>query len=601
VTAHVTEYSVPALVAEATTGNTSSFVVGHADRSPDLVLFSRRIDGRWHDVTAATFGDEVQALAQGLIAGGVGAGDRVGLMSKTRYVWTLVDFAVWSVGAVTVPIYETSSPEQVAWILSDSGARACVVETATHARTVAAIREELSDLVDVWQIDAGGLDDLVKAGADVEAAQVTARRDAATPSDLATLIYTSGTTGRPKGCELTHQNFMALCDNAVARLGEVVQAEGASTLLFLPLAHVFARFVQVLSVCAGARLGHSSDIKNLLDDLAEFRPTFVLAVPRVFEKIYNSAEAKAESAGGSHRTIFAAAADSAIRWSRAQDAGGAGLALRAKHAAFDRLVYSKLRQAMGGQVMYAVSGGAPLGERLGHFFRGAGITVLEGYGLTETTAPSTVNTPQLIKIGTVGPPLPGVTIRIAEDGEVLVKGPHVMRGYWHNEQATAEALAGGWFHTGDLGALDSDGALTITGRKKEILVTAGGKNVAPAVLEDRIRAHALVSQCIVVGDQKPFIGALVTLDPEMLPVWLSNNGLPPMDVEAAAADDRVVAEVQRAIDDANHAVSRAESIRKFRILPIDFTEEAGYITPSLKLKRNVVMKDFADQVEELYR
>jgi long-chain acyl-CoA synthetase len=597
----VTEYSVPALVAEATTGNISSLVVGHAVRSPELVLFSRRVGGRWQDVTAATFADEVQALAQGLLAAGVQAGDRVGLMSKTRYEWTLVDFAIWSVGAVTVPIYETSSPEQVAWILGDSGARACVVETATHARTVAAVREELGALADVWQIEAGGLDDLVTAGADVDPAEVTARRDAATPDDLATLIYTSGTTGRPKGCELTHQNFMALCDNAVARLGEVVQAEGASTLLFLPLAHVFARFVQVLTISAGARLGHSADIKNLLDDLAEFRPTFVLAVPRVFEKIYNSAEAKAEAAGGSHRTIFAAAADTAIRWSQAQDAGGAGLALRAKHAAFDRLVYGKLRQAMGGRVLYAVSGGAPLGARLGHFFRGAGITVLEGYGLTETTAPSTVNTPQLMKIGTVGPPLPGVTIKIADDGEVLVKGPHVMRGYWNNEAATAEALAGGWFHTGDLGALDADGALTITGRKKEILVTAGGKNVAPAVLEDRIRAHALVSQCIVVGDQKPFIGALVTLDAEMLPVWLSNNGLPAMGVETAASDDRVVAEVQRAVDDANRAVSKAESIRKFRILPVDFTEEAGYVTPSLKLKRNVVMKDFADQVEELYR
>jgi long-chain acyl-CoA synthetase len=378
-----------------------------------------------------------------------------------------------------------------------------------------------------------------------------------------------------------------------------VHADGASTLLFLPLAHVFARFIQVLTINAGARLAHTADVKNLLDDLAEFQPTFVLSVPRVFEKIYNSAEAKAE-AGGKGK-IFKAASDTAIAWSRAQDAGGGGLPLRAKHAVFDRLVYAKLRAALGGRVQYAVSGGAPLGERLGHFFRGAGITVLEGYGLTETTAPSTVNTPDLTKIGTVGPPLPGVSIRIGPDGEILIKGPHVLRGYWNNPAATAEAIHDGWFSTGDLGTLDADGCLRITGRKKEILVTAGGKNVAPALLEDRIRAHPLVSQCIVVGDQKPFIGALITLDPEMLPVWRANNSLPAVDVETAAGDAAVQAEVQRAVDEANKAVSKAESIRKFRILPVDFTEEAGYLTPSLKLKRNVVMKDFAEQVEELYR
>jgi long-chain acyl-CoA synthetase len=595
----VAEFSVPALVADPTTGNTSILVTQHAEHRPGLVLFSRRVQGRWQDVTAAEFGQEVEQLARGLLAAGVQAGDRVALMSKTRYEWTLVDFAIWSVGAVTVPIYETSSAEQVAWILSDSGAVACVVESPAHAKVVGSVRGDLHTLTDVWQIDAGGLDDLVAAGADVDADAVAQRRAAATPDDLATLIYTSGTTGRPKGCELTHRNFMSLCDNAVARLGEVVHADGASTLLFLPLAHVFARFIQVLTINAGARLAHTADVKNLLDDLAEFQPTFVLSVPRVFEKIYNSAEAKAE-AGGKGK-IFKAASDTAIAWSRAQDAGGGGLPLRAKHAVFDRLVYAKLRAALGGRVQYAVSGGAPLGERLGHFFRGAGITVLEGYGLTETTAPSTVNTPDLTKIGTVGPPLPGVSIRIGPDGEILIKGPHVLRGYWNNPAATAEAIHDGWFSTGDLGTLDADGCLRITGRKKEILVTAGGKNVAPALLEDRIRAHPLVSQCIVVGDQKPFIGALITLDPEMLPVWRANNSLPAVDVETAAGDAAVQAEVQRAVDEANKAVSKAESIRKFRILPVDFTEEAGYLTPSLKLKRNVVMKDFAEQVEELYR
>ncbi|WP_426560846.1 AMP-dependent synthetase/ligase [Angustibacter sp. McL0619] len=593
------EFSVPALVAEATTGNASSIVGRHAAQDPQLVLFSRRVDARWQDVTAAEFSAQVDELARGLLAAGIAAGDRVALMSRTRYEWTLVDYAIWSVGAVTVPVYETSSAEQVAWILSDSGAVAAVVETAGHARTVGSVRGDLPALADVWQIDAGGLDDLMVAGADVDAADVVSRRDASTPSDLATLIYTSGTTGRPKGCELTHLNFMALCDNTVARLSEVVSSEGASTLLFLPLAHVFARFIQVLTITAGARLGHSADIKTLLPDLAEFQPTFVLSVPRVFEKIYNSAEAGAEADGKGK--IFAAAATTSIAWSKAQDTGGGGLALRAKHAVFDKLVYTKLRSAMGGKVQYAVSGGAPLGERLGHFFHGAGITVLEGYGLTETTAPSTVNTPDHLRIGSVGQPLPGISIRIADDGEVLIKGPHIMRGYWNNPQATAEAMQDGWFRTGDLGALSGDGTLAITGRKKEILVTAGGKNVAPAVLEDRIRAHPLVSQCIVVGDQKPFIAALITLDPEMLPTWLSNNGLSPVDVEAAAGLQEVQDEIQRAVDTANNAVSKAESIRKFRILPVDFTEEAGYITPSLKLKRSVVMKDFADQVEELYR
>jgi long-chain acyl-CoA synthetase len=595
----VAEFSVPALVAEPTTGNISSLVVHHATQNPQRVLFSRREQGRWADVTAATFAEQVDQVAAGLVAAGVQAGDRVGLMSRTRYEWTLVDFAIWSVGAVTVPVYETSSAEQVSWILADSGAVACVVETPAHAKVVGSVRAELPALADVWQIAAGGLDDVIPAGAGPARSVVAGRRAAASPDDIATLIYTSGTTGRPKGCELTHRNFMALCDNAVARLNQVVSADGASTLLFLPLAHVFARFIEVLTVTAGARLAHTADIKSLLDDLAEFQPTFVLAVPRVFEKIYNSAEAKAEGAGKGK--VFHLAAETAVAWSKAHETGGPGVGLRLKHAAFDKLVYAKLRAAMGGRVQYAVSGGAPLGERLGHFFRGAGITVLEGYGLTETTAPTTVNTPELIKIGTVGPPLPGNTVRIADDGEVLIKGPHVMKGYWNNEQASTEALADGWFHSGDLGSLDDDGYLRITGRKKEILVTAGGKNVAPAVLEDRIRAHPLVSQCIVVGDQKPFIGALITLDAEMLPIWLANNGHRSMDVETAAADAAVEAEVQHAVDEANRAVSKAESIRKFRILSVDFTEEAGYLTPSLKLKRGVVMKDFSAEVDELYR
>ncbi|MEP6650426.1 MAG: long-chain fatty acid--CoA ligase, partial [Lapillicoccus sp.] len=501
-------------------------------------------------------------------------------------------------GAVTVPIYETSSPDQVAWILEDSGAVAIVAETATHAGAVAAVRDRLPTLRDVWQIESGALDELNRAGTDVSDETLDARRASTDRSSLATIIYTSGTTGRPKGCQLTHGNFKDLAENTCESLASVVRADGAATLLFLPLAHVFARFIQVLCVEATARMGHSSDIRSLLEDFASFRPTFILAVPRVFEKIYNSSEQRAEGDGKGR--IFATAAATAMAWSESLDSGGPGLGLKLKHAVFDRLVYGKLRAAMGGQIQYAVSGGAPLGTRLGHFYRGIGVIVLEGYGLTETTAPATVNVPERVKIGTVGTPLPGVGIRIAEDGEILIKGVNVFAGYHNNETASSDALQDGWFHTGDIGELDTDGYLKITGRKKEILVTAGGKNVAPAVLEDRLRAHPLVSQCIVVGDQKPFIAALITLDDEMLPTWAKNNGQPGLTVAQARTNEAVLAQLQKAVDDANTAVSKAESIRKFAVLPGDFTEENGYLTPSLKLKRNVVMKDFHEDVEALY-
>ena len=589
---------VAPVVAPTTEGNLAQTVVVNAQEVPDKVLFATRSGAGWQDVTAAQFADDVARLAKGLIAAGVDVGDRVALMSRTRYEWTLADYAIWTAGAVTVPIYETSSPDQVAWILEDSGAVAVVVETAMHAGAVASVRDRLPGLRDVWQIESGALDELNRVGTDVSDDTLDARRASTDRGSLATIIYTSGTTGRPKGCELTHGNFKDLAENTCESLASVVRADGAATLLFLPLAHVFARFIQVLCVEATARMGHSSDIRTLLDDFASFQPTFILAVPRVFEKIYNSSEQKA--AGDGKGRIFAAAAATATAWSESLDSGGPGLILKGKHALFDRLVYSKLRAAMGGRIQYAVSGGAPLGTRLGHFYRGIGVVVLEGYGLTETTAPSTVNVPEKVKIGTVGTPLPGVGIRIADDGEILIQGVNVFTRYRNNDAASSEAIQDGWFHTGDIGELDDDGYLKITGRKKEILVTAGGKNVAPAVLEDRLRAHPLVSQCIVVGDQKPFIAALVTLDAEMLPAWAKNNGLPALTVEQARTNDAVLAELQKAVDDANTAVSKAESIRKFTVLPGDFTEENGYLTPSLKLKRNVVMKDFHDDVEALY-
>ena len=593
------DHVVPPLVEPTTEGSLADLPARNAERNPARVAFSRKAGAQWVDVTAAEFHRQVRALAKGFVAAGLAPGDRVAIMSKTRYEWTLVDFAVWTAGGVVVPIYETSSPDQVRWILEDSGALGIVLETAGHAATLEEVRGQLPDLRHVWQIDGGGLDALAAAGAGVTDADLDAARAGIDRASIATIIYTSGTTGRPKGCQLTHDNFMALAENATSRLSQVVLADGASTLLFLPLAHVFARFIEVLCVSAEAKMGHSADLKNLLADFAEFRPTFILSVPRVFEKIYNSAEQKATAEGKGK--IFQTAADTAIAWSTALDSGRPGLGLRVRHSIFDRLVYSKLRAAMGGNVLYAVSGGAPLGTRLGHFFRGIGVTVLEGYGLTETTAPATVNTPEQVKIGTVGPPLPGVGIRIAEDGEVLIKGNNVFASYHNNEEATSAAIKEGWFHTGDLGELDDDGYLRITGRKKELLVTAGGKNVAPAVLEDRLRAHPLISQCVVVGDQKPFIGALVTLDPEMLPVWAKNNGLDEgVSVEEARTSEVVLAEIQRAVDDANAAVSKAESIRKFSILGTDFTEDNGYLTPSMKLRRNIVMRDFEGEVEALY-
>ncbi|MBD8060475.1 AMP-binding protein [Cellulomonas sp. JH27-2] len=568
-------------------------------RDPDGVFAERHVGDDWVPVTVTQFVDQVTAVAKGLVARGIAPGDRVGIMSRTRFEWTVLDFAIWAAGAVGVPIYETDSSEQVRWIGSDTGFRLLVVETGAHAAVVDRVRGDLPGLADVLLIDDGALDTLVADGTDVSDAEIDRRSTATGMDDLATVIYTSGTTGRPKGVELTHGNFVALALNAVDGLGEVCAVPGARTLMFMPLAHVFARFLQVLCVPSGAVLGHAPDARHLVADLGSFRPTYLLAVPRVFEKVYNSAEQTAGS--GAKLRVFRWAAKVAITYSRALDEpSGPSAALKAQHALASRLVYAKLRAALGGQCDWAVSGGAPLGDRLGHFYRGIGVRVLEGYGLTETTAPTSVNRPGLTKVGTVGPAFPGTSLRVDDDGEIWVKGPHVFRGYRHNSEATAQALVDGWFDTGDVGTLDDDGYLRITGRSKELIVTAGGKNVAPAELEDRLRGHPIVSQVVVVGDQRPFIGALVTLDAEMLPGWLRNHGLPAMDVVAAGRDREVLAALDRAVERANEAVSRAESIRKIRVLPTDFTEANGYLTPSLKVKRALVLKDFADDIDELY-
>ncbi|MDX8050265.1 long-chain fatty acid--CoA ligase [Lentzea sp. BCCO 10_0798] len=594
------EFSVPATAAVAPEENLTDMVWANAERFGNAVSFRRQIDGTWVDITARDFAAQVMAVAKGLVAAGLELGDRVGLVSKTRYEWSLLDFAIWAAGGVVVPIYETSSADQIEWILSDSGATAVFVEASSHRAMVDDVVGKLPELRHVWQIDgaAAAVDELTALGAEITDEQVHERRKQVQAEHTATLVYTSGTTGRPKGCTLTHRNLLSEVRSALSRFPEILTA-GNSLLLFLPLAHILARALYLACVYSRATLGHTADVKNLVEDLGQFRPTFVVAVPRVFEKVYNGAKQKAH-AGGKGK-IFDAAEATSVAYSTALDNGGPGLGLRIKHAVFDKLVFTKLRAALGGRATAAVSGGAPLGARLSHFFRGAGIPVYEGYGLTETSAAACVTFRGQEKVGTVGLPVPGTSVKIAEDGEILIKGDIVFTGYWNNEAATKEALEDGWFHTGDIGELDGDGFLKITGRKKEIIVTAGGKNVSPAQLEDRIRAHPLISQCMVVGDKQPFIGALITIDPEFFPSWKESHGKPASaEVPDLIEDADLLAEIQAVVDDANKTVSKAEAIRKFRVLPVDFTEAGGEMTPSLKLKRSVVATTFASDIDAIY-
>ena len=591
------EFSTPAIVPAATAGNLTNLVAERAWFEPQRVMLSRPLGDGWQEVTAREFEEEVRTVAKGLIASGIAIGDRIAIMAKTRYEWTILDFAIWFAGAISVPIYETSSAEQIQWILEDSGAVALIVETPALAETARPVLG--SRCSRMWTITDDAIAQLVQAGHGVSDDEINHRRNSLNPDSLATLIYTSGTTGKPKGVQLTHGNFLAECGNVVQGAADLFLKPNGSTLLFLPVAHVFGRMVQIGAVTAGLHLAHCSDINRLPQDLASFKPTFVLAVPRIFEKIYNGAESRAEAAGKGN--IFRKASDTAIAYSEGLDSGRIGVTLRLKHKLFDKLVYSKIRAGMGGAVEAAISGGAPLGARLGHFYRGAGVNILEGYGLTETTAGATLNLSQAQKVGSVGKPLPSTTVRIAEDGEVLMKGPIVMRGYWQNDAANAEVFTeDGFFRSGDLGALDEDGFLTITGRKKELIVTAGGKNVAPAVLEDRVRAHPLVSQCLVVGDNKPFIAALVTLDADAIKGWSAANKKSGTSIADLAKDPALIAVIQTAIDDANKAVSRAESIRKFTILPVDFTIADGQLTAKLSVKRHVVAGQFAREINDLF-
>ena len=593
-------YDIEPLIVSPESDNITDLLEKRVEKTPNLALFSvEEAAGRWVDVTALAFRTKVVALAKGLVAAGIQPGQAVGIMSRTRLEWTLLDFAIWYAGAVSVPIYESSAPSQMEWILSDSDAVALFVETEEHESRFEEIKAGAPMVRKVWRIDSDAIDQLIKVGRDITDEAIEIKRKTAKLRDLATIIYTSGTTGQPKGCELTHRGFVELSRNATLELPQVV-AEGASTLLFLPLAHVFARFIEVLCVHGGVKVGHQPDSKNVGPAMVSFHPTFLLAVPRVFEKVYNSAEQKAEAAGKGK--IFRTAAYVAIAYSKALDtSAGPNLSLKLRHAFFDFLVYKKLRAAMGGRVKYAVSGGAPLGARLGHFYRAIGLIVLEGYGLTEVTAPALIGRADNLKIGKVGRVLPGTGIKIAEDGEVWLRGNNIFRGYWRNPEATAAAFDGEWFKTGDIGDLDEDRFLSITGRKKELLVTAGGKNVAPAPLEDPLRADPLIGQAVVIGDQKPFIAALISLDTEMLPIWLANNGADKnMTLAQAAKSPIVLAEIQKAIDRVNRHFSRAESIRKFVVIDRELTEESGHLTPSLKIKREAVMRDFDPAVEEIY-
>lgn len=595
------EYSVPASFAVGEHDSIVSSVSAHAAESPDHVIFRRLVNGTWTDVTCAEAAEQIRSVALGLIAEGIAPGDRVAILSATRYEWPIIDFAILSVGAVTVPIYETSSAEQVRFVLDNSAAKIVFAETDGHADTVEQLRGQLPELRKVLRIDGSGtpaLEAMAEAGKSADAAELDKRLAGIRSADPATLIYTSGTTGQPKGCQLTHSNLLYEIRGAKACFPTEL-AKGERMLVFLPLAHVLARAITIAAFTNKVTLGFTSDIKNLVPTFAVFKPTLVVSVPRVFEKVYNTAEQNARNDGKGK--IFSIAADTAIEWSKAQDTGGAGLLLRAKHALFDKLVYGKLRAALGGECRAAISGGAPLGARLGHFYRGVGLSIYEGYGLTETSAAITVNRVNELKVGSVGKLMPGNSMRIAEDGELLVKGGVVFSGYWGNEAETNAVFTDGWFHTGDLGAIDDDGFLTIVGRKKEIIVTAGGKNVAPALLEDRLRAHPLISQAMAVGDQQPFIAVLITIDPEAFPGWKQRNGKDTgASVADLAEDPDLLAEIDLAVKDANQAVSHAESIRKFRILPVDFTEDTGELTPTLKVKRKVVAEKFASDIAALY-
>ncbi|WP_405582952.1 AMP-dependent synthetase/ligase [Streptomyces sp. NBC_01092] len=607
----VREARTPPLASTPTTGSIADLPFTNAAEDPTAVVLRRQQQGAWQPVTATAFAREVTAVAKGLIAAGLEPGGRVAVMSRTRYEWTVLDFAIWAAGGQTVPIYATSSADQVEWIVRDSGARHVVTETKENTETVMTGTAGHEQAPHIWQLETDdALGTLTTLGRHLPDDEVTKRRAALTPDTIATLCYTSGTTGKPKGCVLTHANLHAEAANTVELLHPIfkeVTRQTASTLLFLPLAHILGRSLQIACLMARIEIGHCPSIKpdELRPALREFRPTFLVGVPYLFEKIHDTGRATAEKMG--RAASFDRADRVAVRFGEAYlhkflgSGKGPGPGLYAAWALYDLLVYRRVRKELGGRMSYAISGGSPLDRNLNLFFYAAGILVYEGYGLTETTAAATIVPPLSPRPGTVGRPVPGTAVRIADDGEVLIKGGIVFGSYWNNPAATDAVLQGDWFATGDLGALDEDGYLTITGRKKDILVTSGGKNVSPAVLEDRLRSRSPIGQCLVVGDNRPFIGALITLDPDAVTHWLAVRRMPAdTPLSEVIQDPRMRADVQRAVDYTNEAVSRAESIRAFVLVEGEFSEDNGMLTPSLKVKRHAVTKAYADEIETLY-
>lgn len=592
--------STPQLMTVPTANNLTNIVLEQEKNKPENILFSiQNYDKSWKKISAKHFATDVKKLAKGLIASNIKPGDRVAIMSKNRYEWVLIDFAIWFAGAISVPIYETSSLTQINWNLSDSSVKAIFVETDSHLAITKKAAKNLPKLEHIWEIEANNLKDLFKLGEKISDEKLEQTRKSSSQEDPATIIYTSGTLGRPKGCILTHGNFLILAENCKILFQEIANPT-KSTLIFLPLSHVFSRFISILTLTAGMEVGHVSNFKDVVSDFASFKPTFMLAVPRVFEKIYNSAEQKAINE--KHEKIFSTATKVAIEYSKQLDAGKIKISTKILHKIFDKLVYKKIRAALGGNITHALSGGAPLAEHMGHFFRGTGIKILEGYGLTETTAPICVNTLSTMKIGTVGIPLPGVSIKLAEDGEILAQGINIMKGYWNNPEATKKAIIDNWLHTGDIGQITEDGLLKITGRKKEIIITANGKNVVPSLLEDRIRSAPLVSQCVIIGEKRKFIAALITLDEDILPSWLTRHNInPKTELKDLTKNSLILKEIQKNVDEANELVSKAESIKKFVIVAQDFTESSGHLTPSFKIKRSQILEDFANLVEEIYK
>lgn len=606
------EFSVKA---EYTIGKNETCLTALIDQvkaRPYGVLFSRPANFEWVNVTAQEFLDEVFEVAKGIISVGVEQGDRVALLANTRYEWSVLDFAIWAAGAASVPIYSSSSLSQVQWIIEDSGAVLAITETADHTDLMKhlvlgedgtpALKGSNSQLRRILEINSSAMETLKFEGRGLADELVWDRINSTESSDLASLVYTSGTTGRPKGCELTHHNWLSEARALLSHPVGAIAVPGSRMLTFLPLAHVLARAVSLAFIIGGATQSHWSDFSTLALELQRARPNLILGVPRVFEKVRNSAAANASDGGPVKAALFARAEKAAIDYSRAMDTEeGPGRALRAAHKVFDKLIYTKIRAAVGDSVAYAVTGGSAMGHELLHFYRGIGIPIYEGYGLTETAAASAIDFDDQ-KIGTVGKPLPGMTIRINDDGEILLKGEMMFRGYWNNPEATAESVVDGWFNTGDLGELLDSGHLVITGRKKDLIVTAGGKNVSPGPMEDIIRAHPLVSQAMVVGDGKPFVGLLVTLDPDSLKRWKLNRNIPESrTIEELATDPALRAEVQDAINNANATVSHSEAIKRFFILDRDLTEEDDELTPTLKVKRNVVYRRYADAIEHIYR